>query len=642
MLGAVYLCYEGAEKIWGSIRGHDADAPPVAEDELVSGAIRTDLVLSAEIMVIALNEVADQAFLPRLIILIVVALVLTVGVYGVVAVIVKMDDVGLRLKQTASRIGQYVGRGLVAAMPALLSALSTLGTLAMLWVGGHILLAGSDRLGWRPPYRGGPPRRPDRVGHSVKTFGAVLAWLVDTGASALAGFVVGAVAVALVALLSGSSRTLGLGQTGWHGEDVDGRYTRTGDVGSHNRSAEGKTMKDVAGYRETTGARTMRYSATLLVVMIACATAACSGSTRLPAASTSTATPSPVVTTLRAQPPLATDPAVLASDLSADEQALRDPSSSEAVLAAAAHRQQLAYRALGRHPEWDATVRAGISPSLVETYDRNVDARRQLTALSRGRYQGHPACVAHRRTPPADALLGYYHEAEAATGVGWNYLAAINLVETGFRPHRRSEHRRGGRSHAVPALDVRRLWRRRRRPLTPRRTMAAGRFLAANGFANDHDHAIFGYNHSGHYVGAVDDYTAVIASDPAAFAGYYRWDIYYNTTAGDVLLPVGYAESANPRRRLLGEPPPVIHSLQRVLNHQVSIGALIAVALWLAIPYLCIGFVWSSLHGEQVQQIQTRLEKLSPTGADLFGFRVSATALWPASMQIADACPASS
>ena len=82
-------------------------------------------------------------------------------------------------------------------------------------------------------------------------------------------------------------------------------------------------------------------------------------------------------------------------------------------------------------------------------------------------------------------------------------------------------------------------------------------------------------------------------------------------------------------------------SLQRVLNHQVSIGALIEVALWLAIPYLCIGFAWSSLHGEQVQQIQTRLEKLSPTGADLLAFGF-ATALWPASMQIADACPASS
>ena len=75
-------------------------------------------------------------------------------------------------------------------------------------------------------------------------------------------------------------------------------------------------------------------------------------------------------------------------------------------------------------------------------------------------------------------------------------------------------------------------------------------------------------------------------------------------------------------------------ALQRVLNHQVSIGAMIEVALWLAIPYLCIGFVWSSLHGEQVQQIQTRLETLSPTGADLLAFGL-ATALWPASLQIA-------
>ena len=79
--------------------------------------------------------------------------------------------------------------------------------------------------------------------------------------------------------------------------------------------------------------------------------------------------------------------------------------------------------------------------------------------------------------------------------------------------------------------------------------------------------------------------------------------------------------------------------LQRMLNYQVSIGALIEVALWLAIPYLCIGFVWSSLHGEQVQQIQTRLEKVLPTGADVTAFGL-ATALWPASIQIADACPA--
>ncbi len=201
MLGATYLCYEGAHKAWSSIRGHDAHAAPVAEDDMVAGAIRTDVVLSAEIMVIALNEVANQAFVPRLIILIIVALLLTAAVYGVVAVIVKMDDAGLHLTQTASRVGQKVGRGLVAAMPKLLSTLSTVGTVAMLWVGGHILLAGSDHLGWHTPYDLVHDVE-DRVRHSVKALGAVLAWLVNTGASAVIGLIVGAVVVALMHLVS--------------------------------------------------------------------------------------------------------------------------------------------------------------------------------------------------------------------------------------------------------------------------------------------------------------------------------------------------------------------------------------------------------------------------------------------------------
>jgi uncharacterized protein len=205
MLGATYLCYEGAEKVLGSIRGHPADAAPMAEDDMVTGAIRTDLILSAEIMVIALNEVADQPFVPRFIILVVVALVLTVVVYGVVAVIVKMDDVGLHLTATASRIGQRVGRGLVAAMPKVLSALSTVGMVAMLWVGGHILLSGSDRLGWHAP-AGLVHHAEDRVRHAVEHVGGVLAWLVNTGVSALIGLVVGTAVVALVQLVSSARR----------------------------------------------------------------------------------------------------------------------------------------------------------------------------------------------------------------------------------------------------------------------------------------------------------------------------------------------------------------------------------------------------------------------------------------------------
>ncbi|HJT93749.1 MAG TPA: DUF808 domain-containing protein [Mycobacterium sp.] len=209
MLGATYLCYEGAEKVVGWVHksgSHDAHAAPTAavgedaERQMTAGAIRTDFILSAEIMVIALNEVADQSFWPRLIILVVVALVITAAVYGVVALIVKMDDIGLSLAQRTSRFAQKVGRGLVAAMPKLLSALSTIGTVAMLWVGGHILLQGTDTLGWHTPY-GFVHHLEDAVHHAVDAVGGVLAWLVNTAASALVGLVVGAVIVAIVHVL---------------------------------------------------------------------------------------------------------------------------------------------------------------------------------------------------------------------------------------------------------------------------------------------------------------------------------------------------------------------------------------------------------------------------------------------------------
>ncbi|CKO99458.1 integral membrane protein [Mycobacterium tuberculosis] len=198
MLGATYLCYEGAEKVCGVIggRGHDA-APQVAERELVAGAIRTDFILSAEIMVIALNEVPDQPFVPRLIVLVIVALVITAAVYGVVAVIVQMDDVGLRLTQTASRFGQRIGGGLVAGMPKLLSALSAVGMGAMLWVGGHIVLVGSDHLGWHAPYR----LVHHLDDHLVGSAGGALTWLVSTAACAATGLVIGIVVVALVHLV---------------------------------------------------------------------------------------------------------------------------------------------------------------------------------------------------------------------------------------------------------------------------------------------------------------------------------------------------------------------------------------------------------------------------------------------------------
>ncbi|MGP4057113.1 DUF808 domain-containing protein [Mycobacterium sp. 4D054] len=205
MLGATYLCFEGAEKVWGMIRGHETHGAPAAisgadaEKFMVTGAIRTDLILSAEIMVIALNEVADQPFVPRLVILLVVAVAITAVVYGVVAGIVKMDDIGLRLTERSSAFAQKVGRGLVAGMPKLLSALSVIGTVAMLWVGGHILLIGTDELGWHGPYS--LVHHAEEYVHHVGGVGAALAWLVNTAASAVIGLVVGALVVAVMHVL---------------------------------------------------------------------------------------------------------------------------------------------------------------------------------------------------------------------------------------------------------------------------------------------------------------------------------------------------------------------------------------------------------------------------------------------------------
>lgn len=204
MLGGTYLAYEGAEKVWEAVTGHhEEDLPTVVdeaqEDTVVSGAVRTDFILSAEIMVIALNEVADEPFLARLAILIVVALLITGLVYGVVALIVKMDDLGLRLAQRDSSSSQAIGRALVKGMPSLLSLLSTVGIAAMLWVGGHILLVGIDELGWHALYD--VVHTMEEAVHGVAGVGGLLAWLVNTAASALLGLVVGAVVVAIMHLI---------------------------------------------------------------------------------------------------------------------------------------------------------------------------------------------------------------------------------------------------------------------------------------------------------------------------------------------------------------------------------------------------------------------------------------------------------
>ena len=212
MCGGAYLCYEGAEKIWekfGPGHGHHDDEalekvaagnPAETEKTLISGAIRTDLILSAEIMVISLDEVAGESFWSRAAIMVVVAFFITAVVYGVVALIVKMDDVGLSLAQRSSAVAQRVGRGLVQAMPRVLEVIGAVGTAAMLWVGGHIVLVGSHDLGWHAPY--------DVVHHleeavhdATGALGSVLGWVTNTGCSAVLGLVIGAVLVAVMHLV---------------------------------------------------------------------------------------------------------------------------------------------------------------------------------------------------------------------------------------------------------------------------------------------------------------------------------------------------------------------------------------------------------------------------------------------------------
>ena len=205
MLGGTYLCFEGAEKLMEMFGGghHGEAETPAVEDpahlekQTISGAVRTDLILSAEIMVIALNDVADRPLLTQAGVLIVVGLAMTVAVYGAVGLIVKMDDIGLHMARKPSRFSQTVGRGLVKGMPVVMSALSVIGTFAMLWVGGGILMHGAHELGlhW-------PAVPVEHLAHAVAQasgpLGGLTGWLTTALVSAVIGTVVGGVAAVVI------------------------------------------------------------------------------------------------------------------------------------------------------------------------------------------------------------------------------------------------------------------------------------------------------------------------------------------------------------------------------------------------------------------------------------------------------------
>jgi predicted DNA repair protein MutK len=210
MLGGLYLAYEGFEKVL-----HWATATPVAivdqtaagadpqalEDQRVAGAIRTDFILSAEIMAIALANVEVPDLTTKAVVLAVVALMVTVGVYGTVALIVKADDLGVALARRNGFLSGPIGRGLVFGMPPFLQVLSVVGTVAMLWVGGGILVHGLAHYGY------GETEHfihglAEAARSALPVAGEVAAWFVGAAGAAVVGLIAGAVVALIVKIVS--------------------------------------------------------------------------------------------------------------------------------------------------------------------------------------------------------------------------------------------------------------------------------------------------------------------------------------------------------------------------------------------------------------------------------------------------------
>lgn len=203
MVGGAYLCFEGAEKLIESFSPPHEDAaqdeeviddPAHLEQQKVSGAIRTDLILSGEIMAIALNDVAGKPLWEQAIVLAVVGIAVTIGVYGVVGLIVKMDDIGLHLVEKPAAGVRAIGRGLVKAMPYLLSALSVIGTAAMIWVGGGIIVHGIEQYGLTtlPHFI---HHSAEAAAHAVPVAQGFVEWAVNAIGSGIVGVIIGAAIV---------------------------------------------------------------------------------------------------------------------------------------------------------------------------------------------------------------------------------------------------------------------------------------------------------------------------------------------------------------------------------------------------------------------------------------------------------------
>jgi hypothetical protein len=248
------------------------------------------------------------------------------------------------------------------------------------------------------------------------------------------------------------------------------------------------------------------------------------------------------------RPRPAGEPVALGAQIVAAERAVRDPATPPDVLAAAGHLQQVAYRLLGDHPEWDATVLGAAPAELHDAITRNVAARREFATMARRVVDTVPAWRIVDPLP-APELRALYAEAEAAHGVPWHVLAAVNLVETGMgRIQGLSSAGAQGPMQFIPSTwaafgmggDIN----------DPHDAiMGAANYLAANGGAEGTDggidNALFRYNNANAYVRAVRHYSAIMAADEAAYRGFHAWQIYYRSVAGDLWFPTGYEQASS-------------------------------------------------------------------------------------------------
>jgi predicted DNA repair protein MutK len=203
ILGGCYLCFEGAEKIWHALTHHKDPGPQKAvtldaahlEEQRVKGAIKTDFILSAEIMTIALATIDSDSFWMRAVVLAVVAVLITIVVYGAVALLVKVDDFGLRLSRTGRLSAtRAFGRGLVKAMPTVLMVISVIGTAAMLWVGGSIIIHGLAEMQVAWPYE-----TIKQIAYAVTGVDGGLSGILIIILDGIVGFVLGSILMPVIA-----------------------------------------------------------------------------------------------------------------------------------------------------------------------------------------------------------------------------------------------------------------------------------------------------------------------------------------------------------------------------------------------------------------------------------------------------------